>query len=168
MEGDLQRAESLYREGLAIASERGEIRAVSVALINTASVSIVGGSRTRPAELLLEALPYIEQSGSRRLAAHMLNFSAGLAAFRSEWTCAARLHGAAATQFEQVGFRPEPADETYLAPMFAKAREAMGAAAFAKAESAGRALTYDDAIAEARGWLENCRQAERPQRRAVR
>ncbi len=168
MEGDLQRAESLYREGLAIASERGEIRAVSVALMNLASVSIMGGSRTRPAELLLEALPYIEQSGSRPLGAHMLNFSAGLAAFCSEWACAARLLGAATTQFEQVGFRPEPADETYLAPMFAKAREAMGAAAFAKAEAAARALSYDDAIAEARGWLENCRQAERPQLRAVR
>ena len=35
-----------------------------------------------------------------------------------------------------------------------RAREALGEAAFAGAEAAGRALPYDDVTAEARMWLE--------------
>ena len=33
-------------------------------------------------------------------------------------------------------------------------QEALGSAAFAAVESAGRALSYDQVIAEARAWLE--------------
>jgi hypothetical protein len=34
-----------------------------------------------------------------------------------------------------------------------KARDALGDSAFLAAESAGRALSYDDAIEDARAWL---------------
>jgi hypothetical protein len=44
-------------------------------------------------------------------------------------------------------------DEASLAPVIARTREVLGAA-FAAAESAGRALSYEEAIAEARTWLE--------------
>ena len=39
-------------------------------------------------------------------------------------------------------------------PLIGKVREALGAAAFAEAEVGGRALSFEDAMAEARAWLE--------------
>ena len=53
---------------------------------------------------------------------------------------------------EHVG-PSDPADEAFLAPLIAKTREAFGEAEFLAAETAGRALGYEDAMAEARRWL---------------
>ena len=53
-----------------------------------------------------------------------------------------------------MGYQREPVDEAFLAPLIQRTREKLGAAAFAEAESAGRSLSYDEAIAEARSWLE--------------
>ncbi len=160
LEGDLDQAEPLYEESLAIAREIGGIRLAIISLINLASVSIARGSQNRPTELLLEALPLVEQSGSRSLGVDMLRFAAGVAALHMEWERAAHLHGAAAAQFEHIGQPLEPADQ-YLAPLVAKARVALGPAAFAAAENIGRALSYEDAIAEARAWLESRPQQKR-------
>jgi len=55
---------------------------------------------------------------------------------------------------EQLGYRREPADQASLATFVARTREALGAAAFAAAETSGRALSYQEAIVEARAWLE--------------
>jgi hypothetical protein len=38
--------------------------------------------------------------------------------------------------------------------LIAKAREALGVSAFIAAEATGRALTYEEATAETRAWLE--------------
>ena len=54
----------------------------------------------------------------------------------------------------QMGLHREPADEASLAPLTAKARHALGETAFANAEAAGCALRYDEAMAEARAWLD--------------
>jgi hypothetical protein len=83
-----------------------------------------------------------------------LDCSTGLAAFFSEWECAARLYGASEALSEQMGRQREPVDEAFQAPLIRRTRDALGAAAFAAAESAGRSLSYDEAIAEARSWLE--------------
>jgi hypothetical protein len=40
-------------------------------------------------------------------------------------------------------------------PLVAKTRAALGDAAFAEAEAAGRGLSYEEATAEARAWLES-------------
>jgi hypothetical protein len=53
-----------------------------------------------------------------------------------------------------MGFHRERADEAFLAPLIARARGALGDAAFTAAESAGRSLSYDEAIAKARAWLD--------------
>jgi hypothetical protein len=50
--------------------------------------------------------------------------------------------------------RRDPTDEAFLAPYVAQAREALGSAAFAAAESGGASESYDSAIADVRGWLE--------------
>ena len=60
----------------------------------------------------------------------------------------------AEAQTERTGLHRDPADDAFLAPLVAKAREALGAATFAAAEAAGRAFTYEGAILDARRWLE--------------
>jgi hypothetical protein len=40
-------------------------------------------------------------------------------------------------------------------PRIAQTRQALSGTAFATAEAAGRALAYEEAMAEARAWLEN-------------
>ena len=77
-----------------------------------------------------------------------------LAVVSGEWERAARLHGAADAISAQMGYHREPADEASLAPFIMRTREVLEDARFLAAESAGRALSYDEAIAEARSWLE--------------
>ena len=83
----------------------------------------------------------------------MLEVGAGLAAHMQDWDRAARLYGAAEEQARETGLHRDPADEAFLAPLMARARNAAGAEAFAAAEAAGRALSYATAIDEARLWL---------------
>jgi hypothetical protein len=104
--------------------------------------------------MVREALAIAEEIGSKRLGVVQLECAVGLAAFFSEWECAARLYGATEALSEKMGYQPEPVDEAFQAPLIRRTREALGAAAFAAAESAGRSLSYDEAIAEARSWLE--------------
>ena len=58
---------------------------------------------------------------------------------------------------KQMGLHREPADEAFLAPLIAKARAALGVAAFAAEETVGRSLSYEEAMAESRAWLETAR-----------
>ena len=51
---------------------------------------------------------------------------------------------------ERIGHHPEQGEDTFIEP----ARKAMGAIAFATARSDGRALSFDEAIAQASAWLD--------------
>jgi tetratricopeptide (TPR) repeat protein len=155
VEGDLDTAEPLYEQMLALARELGDREIIAIGLLNLAMVSIGRGAGDRARGMLLEVLAMAEEIGSKPAGESLLEVSAGLGAMREQWERAARFFGAAEAQTGQTGLHRDPADEAFLAPLIAKAREALGAAEFAAAESAGRALAYDEAMAEARAWLEN-------------
>ena len=82
-----------------------------------------------------------------------LDVCAGLAALCGEWRWAARFFGTVEAQTAQGGYHRDPADEAFLAPLITQARAQLGMETFNAAESEGRALSYDDAIDEARVWL---------------
>jgi hypothetical protein len=105
--------------------------------------------------MVLEVHAIAVKLGSKPMGQSVLEVSAGLAALREEWNSAARFFGAAEAQTRETGLRRDPADEAFLAPLIAKAREKLGATTFGEAESAGRALTYEEAVLEARVWLES-------------
>jgi non-specific serine/threonine protein kinase len=152
--GELDKAEPLYEEALALSREWGDRAGIAVSLINLAGTSVSLGLGDRACGMMREALAIAEEIGSRRTGIALLDSSIGLAAFFSEWESAARLCGATETLSRQMGYQREPVDEVFLAPLIRRTREALGAAAFAAAESAGRSLSHDEAIAEARSWLE--------------
>jgi predicted ATPase/class 3 adenylate cyclase len=155
-EGNLDAAEPLFVESLALAREVGDRSSnTAVNLCSLASLSIAQGSGKRAPEMLLEALEIAREIASKWAGQQVLESSAELAVCVGDWERAARLQGAVAAQWEQMGQRGASAPyKRSSAPPISRAREALGATAFAAAEATGRALSYDAAMAEAHTWLE--------------
>jgi len=152
--GELDLAEPLYEDAAAIARALGDRANVAIALLNLAMVSIGRGMPERAGPMLREVIAIVEAIGSRPAGLSVLEVSAGLAASRAEFGRATRFFGAAEALTSETGLHRDPADEAFLAPLMKKARQAQADGAFAAAEAGGRALSYPEAIGEAREWLE--------------
>ncbi len=152
VDGDLETAARLYREAVVYARRLEDRESVALSMLNLAMAS----SKLPPAEraaMVLEALTLGEEVGSRYVGQSALDVCAGLMAIAKNWSCAARLYGAAQANAARTGFRREAADEVYIAPLIASARTALGDG-YDAAEAAGRALPYEEAINEARACLQ--------------
>ena len=153
-EGELDKAEPLYRNVLALARELGDRESIAIALLNLAMVSIARGFGDPIRAMMREVSSIVDEIGSEPLAQSVLEVCAGLAAFGAEWERAALFYGAVEAQSDRTGLHRDPADQAFLAPLIARANQALGPAAFAAAESAGRVLPYQKATLEARAWLD--------------
>jgi predicted ATPase/class 3 adenylate cyclase len=156
VEGALTLAEPLYERVVELARELGDRESIAIGLLNLTMVAIGQGSADRVRSKLLEVLAIVEELGSKPAGVSALEVSAGLAALRRESEQAARFFGAAEAQMGQTGLHRDPADEAFLAPLITTARDTLGPTTFAAAEAAGRVLSYDQAVAEAREWLDRC------------
>jgi predicted ATPase/class 3 adenylate cyclase len=154
IEGRLDAAESLCKSGLGIARELGDQESIAVALLNLAMVSITKGSSERAREMLFSALKISEEIGSKRTGQNILEVCTGLAALHADWRRAARLLGAAEAQAVRSGLHREPGDDAFLAPMIVETRNALGRTAFAELQRQGCLLSYEQAIADVRAWLQ--------------
>jgi predicted ATPase/DNA-binding winged helix-turn-helix (wHTH) protein len=152
-EGDLAQAESYYEEALAEARCLGSRDFINVVIQNLARIATSRGSLERARELLCQAVALFDETGSTRNAQVFFTMAAGFAAKRGDWVEAARFVGTCSSLLERMGLHRDPADEAFLAPLIAKARDAMGEAAFADAEHAGRERSCEDVLAEAGVWL---------------
>ena len=152
--GEPDAAEPLYEQGLELARELQDRQSIAIGLLNLAMVSIARGFNDRAKPMLHEVLVIAAEINSKRMGQNVLEVSTGLASLREEWELAARFYGAAEEQAEQTGLLRDPADEAFLAPRIARVREALAESTFAAAEAAGRVLAYEDAMGEARQWLE--------------
>jgi predicted ATPase/class 3 adenylate cyclase len=147
--GNLDAAEPLLVQSLALAREQGDRGANTVvALCELAGLSIERGLHEPARAMLFEATDIASEIGSNFAGRLVLDCAAELAALFGNRERAARFIGAAATQVEQTGIHRDM-------PLIGKVREALGAAAFAGAEAGGRALSLEEAMAEARAWLED-------------
>ena len=153
VEGDLDRAEALYTRVLALVRELEDRESIAIVLLNLAMVAIGRYAGERARTMLLEVLAIAQEIGSRPVGQSLLEVCAGLAVLSEDWPRAARFYGAAEAQTVQTGLRRDPGDEAFLAPLVAKARAARGAEAFSADEHAGRTLSFEQAMAQARGWL---------------
>ncbi len=154
MEGDLDTAEALYAQVLILAREIGDRESIAIGLLNAAMAAIGRGAAERARPMLLEALNIAGNIGSKPAGQSVLEVAAGLAALRKEWSRAARSFGAAEALMAQTGLQRDPADEAFLAPLMALAREALGGVAFSTIATSGRALRFEEVTAEVRTWLE--------------
>jgi predicted ATPase/class 3 adenylate cyclase len=154
VEGNLGMAEPLYQQVLTLARELGDRESIAIGLLNLAMVLMGRGSKVRVRELLLEVHTIAAETGSRPVGQSVLEVTAGLAVLHEEWALTAVFFGAAEAQARQTGLHRDPADEAFLAPLIAKARGALGDAAFAGPENSGRALPYEDVMEQVRAWLQ--------------
>ena len=153
--GELDAAAPLYEQSLALAREVQDRENIAIGLLNLAMVSIDRGAADHASPLLLEVLVIANEIGSKRIGQSALEVAAGLAALRQQWEHAARFYGMAEALAMQTGLHRDPADEAFLAPRIMQTREALAAAQFATAEDTGRTRTYQEAMDDARAWLEN-------------
>jgi predicted ATPase len=154
IEGALDKAELLYENVLSLARELGDQESRAIGLLNLAMVAICRRAEDRAREMLFEVTDIANAIGSQRVGLSVMEVSAGMGALCQDWERAAVFFGAAESQTSNTGIHRDPADEAFLAPLIEKTRNALGAAQFSAAEASGRALSYDEAMAEARAWLE--------------
>jgi predicted ATPase len=153
LEGELDAAQRLFEAVLALVQELGDHEDTAITLLNLAMIGIGRGALDRARGMLLETLAIIEATGSKWASQSVFEVSAGLAVKKAEWKQAARLYGAAESLAAHTGYQRDPADEAFLAPLIQSARATLPGGHFDAAEQAGRALTLDEALAEARNWL---------------
>jgi len=157
---ELPAAIPLYEQVLTLAREAGDRETTAIGLLNLAMATAGASVDDRVPAMLREALDIAGEIGSTPVAQSVLEVSAGLAASQGDWPRAARLFGVAEGRAGRTGLHRDPADEAFLAPLIARARHALGEAAFAAAECAGRAVGDDDAISEVRAWLGGAARAQ--------
>src|SRR5205085_2192724 len=134
--------------------ERGDRGSIAIDLLNLAWVLIRRGFGDLGREILSEGFAIADEIGSKSVGVALLGVASHLAPHLGDWKLAARFYGAVRSFSEQEGLHSEPGNKAADASFIARTREALGSVAFAAAESEGRTLAYDDAIAEARSWLE--------------
>jgi tetratricopeptide (TPR) repeat protein len=151
-QGRLDEAEPLYEQALTVMRGLDHREGVAVALLNLAMVAIGRAAAQRARELLIGAFTIADDLRSKPSGQSVLEVCAGLASVQADWPRVARFFGAAEAQAEQTGIHRDPADDVFLQPLVGRARAELGDA-FGGAESAGRALSYEAAMAEVRAWL---------------
>jgi tetratricopeptide (TPR) repeat protein len=152
--GELDAAQPLYEEALGLALDNGDVDIVAIAKLNLAMVAVCQGAIDRARPLLLDAIAIARDVGSRPTGQSAIEVTAGMAASIERWELSARFFGVAEAQSAETGLHRDPADETYLTPLVANARVALGAERFGIAEAAGRSLAYEAALREAAAFLE--------------
>jgi DNA-binding CsgD family transcriptional regulator/tetratricopeptide (TPR) repeat protein len=144
---DYDRAEELYAEALAISRETGYPEPTSHVCWGSALLEQRRGDFERSALFLQESLRAVRATGVQIFLAWDLEVMAALVASLGEPVRSARLSGAAEAFRQRIGVRPLGQELVGDAWDLAPAREA--AAAHPSVLESGRALTIDQAIAEA-------------------
>jgi predicted ATPase/class 3 adenylate cyclase len=155
IEGDMAAAEALYERALSMARELEDPEMNAISLLNLAMVSTLQGRDSRAAALAMEALAVAGKLDAQRVVQSVLEVAAGIAAGCGKWERAVRFFGGAEALADTTGLRRDPVDEAFLAPRMRLAREALGSAAFAAAEGAGRGLPYEQLVREVRELLQS-------------
>jgi predicted ATPase/DNA-binding winged helix-turn-helix (wHTH) protein len=155
LEGHWVRAESLYEASLSYARQQGDAHLMGFGLVDLVMTAMAQGRTAGVRERLIEAAALYEQTFAinRYGRLFVLILCAGLAALRGDWELAARFEGAATFHFAQLEWPLDPPDRAYVQSVSARARAALGDAAFERALAQGRALSLDDALAQMRKYL---------------
>ncbi|HQR20369.1 MAG TPA: tetratricopeptide repeat protein [Burkholderiaceae bacterium] len=153
LEGELDAAQRLYEQVLDVVRELGDHEDIAITLLNLAMIHIGRGAADRARGMLLETLAIAVETQSKSASQSVFEVSAGLAAAEGDWEQAARCYGVAESLSAQTGYRRDPVDDAFLAPLLQRARSMLPGARFDVAGQAGRALSVEEALAEARTWL---------------
>jgi predicted ATPase/DNA-binding CsgD family transcriptional regulator len=147
--GDVDGARRCYAESLALARALESRQTIASALQDLSHLELYSGDRQRAGALCAEGLEVARSLGSKRAIAQGLE---GLAAVELAQGLASRaglLCGAAEALRETIGAPLPPARRLTHERLHARLRAELGDAASAAAVATGRALTAEQAVAEA-------------------
>ena len=147
-------AASLYEDVVRLSRAAGDAEAEAVGLLNLA-MSRVDQGRVREARTALDAAMRVALNvRSSPAAQSALEVCAAMAALRGDDARAARFVGAAEAQAVRSGLGRDAPDAMFLEPKLARARAAMGEAAYRAALEEGRRCDLFQALREAHAWTQ--------------
>jgi predicted ATPase/DNA-binding winged helix-turn-helix (wHTH) protein len=141
----------LFEECLQMVREQRDSR-IGIVACNLADTHILRGQAPSAWPLALEALDISSATNSKFVMTLVLDTVTSLAAAATEWQTAARMLGAADAAVKVVG-RKRRGEEVWQRDV-ASIRSSFDEVDFQSAYDAGHALTLEQAIGEARAWLE--------------
>jgi predicted ATPase/Tfp pilus assembly protein PilF len=147
--GNPAEARRQYEESLAIARELGDRQVTAATLCSLARLAAAEGDRDAARACGRESLALRTELGDRAGLLECLEAMAGLAAAQGDPERGVRLMGAAAALRQAFGAPRLPMDRSDCDRDAARARAALGEAAFDRAWQAGQTLSLEAALAEA-------------------
>jgi hypothetical protein len=147
--GDPERAIAYLEETLVIDRKLGNPTGIADSLGNLAGLIAPTGDIARAAALDAEALEMRRDLSDRLSMAHSLDSIAATASRAGFAAIGARLYGASERLREELGAPIPPSERGRYETGLDMTRSALGDEAYAKAWAAGRALSLDEAVAEA-------------------
>jgi predicted ATPase/DNA-binding CsgD family transcriptional regulator len=147
--GELNRARSFCEQALAEFQAIDNLPSMAEARVGLAMIAQAEGRPTTTRSLLLEALAGVQRVGPTWLVAPCLEGLAAVATGSGQAERVARLAAAAGALREAIGVPLPPVERDAVARTIESARRALGEGAFASTWAAGRALTPEQAVAEA-------------------
>jgi non-specific serine/threonine protein kinase len=147
--GDLERAAAYYEEALACTRQVGDVAGLHVMLGNLGNIARRQGDLARAMRLCREALQSTHELRDPRSIAECLDGIGNLVVAEGHEQLGVRLLGASAAVRDAIGAPALPHEREELDASLRDARKALGEAAYVAAYNAGRALSLDDAVAEA-------------------
>ena len=148
-QGDLVTARSLYQWSLAVYKAAGDPSGIAIALDGLGQAAADQGDRAAARTHYAQSLAAAREVGDRRRIAAALSGFAALAAGASQPERALRLAECAHSLRAALGAQLPPARQASLDDLLVPSRRALGDLAAEAAEAAGRAMSLQQAIADA-------------------
>ena len=148
-QGNLERAAACAEESMALFRQEGDQRGLAICRLILGTVARRRGEVTEAEALQRGGLALFRDLGDRHYCAQGLEALASTAGVTGQGERAAQLLGAAAALRETIGAPQPPLEQAEVEQAVAEARAALGEAVWAAAFAAGRALSLEQAIAEA-------------------
>ena len=157
LEGNIDAARVLFEACLRGRRARGDRVNTMVGLTCLSTIAVMQNQSQHAHGMLLESLMIANEIESKRWRLVAMEISAGLAATLKLWPLVLRFDAAAETHTAQMGRRRDAQDVAFLTPRVEQAKAALGPEAYPAIVAAGRALSYEDAVAEMTVWLQSLR-----------
>jgi len=151
-QGDIERARPFFEQDLALFREVGDKSGIVLSLQYQGLFARLQGDDVQAQSFLVEGLRLAHETGPVWTSSNYLLWLADLAAQRGQFQRAVRLCSAANTHLNAVASYWDAFERSHLERILTLARASLGEDAFTLAQTEGRAMTIEQAIARA---LEN-------------
>ncbi len=152
--GHCELGPALLEECLQIGRDQGDPHSVAFVACNLARNYLSFGEVKRAWPLILEALDLSSRTKSKLMMQMVVDVVTAFAVAAGDWPAAARMLGAADAALKLVGNKRNYANPQFWPSLVGSIRNSLRAVDFDAAYDAGHALPLEQAIEEARAWLE--------------